>query len=74
MNSDVTQFQTSKLKLLIPLRIPKDCKDASIMITNTSTSEVMSVIPISCNEDHVSIDAGTLASGMCSYTLYVDER
>jgi hypothetical protein len=40
---------------LIPFRIPKDCNDASIMITNTSTSEVLSVIPISCNEDHVSM-------------------
>ncbi len=59
---------------LIPFRIPKDCKDASIMITNTSTSEVISVIPISCNEDHVSIDAGTLASGTYTYTLYVDGK
>lgn len=59
---------------LIPFRIPKDCKDASIMITNTSTSEVISVIPISCNEDHVSIDAGTLASGTYSYTMYVDGK
>ena len=59
---------------LIPFRIPKDCKDASIMITNTSTSEVISLIPISCNEDHVSIDAGTLASGSYSYTLYVDGK
>jgi len=59
---------------LIPFRIPKDCYDASIMITNTSTSQVISVIPISCNEDHVSIDAYTLASGTYSYTLYVDGK
>ena len=59
---------------LIPFRIPKDCKDASIMIANTSTSEMISVIPISCNEDHVSIDAGTLAGGSYSYTLYVDGK
>jgi len=59
---------------LIPFRIPKDCNDASIMITNTSTSEVVSVIPISCNENHVSIDAGTLSSGIYSYTLYVDGK
>ena len=57
---------------LIPFRIPKDCKDATIMITNTSTSEVVSVIPISCNEDHVSLDVGTLTSGTYSYSLYVD--
>src|SRR6185295_15828282 len=59
---------------LIPFRIPKDCNDASIIITNTSTSQVISVIPISCNEDHVSIDAYTLASGTYSYTLYVDGK
>ncbi|HYV93832.1 MAG TPA: tail fiber domain-containing protein [Chitinophagales bacterium] len=59
---------------LIPFRIPKDCHDASIMITNASSSEVISVIPVSCNEDHVSIDAGTLASGLYSYTLYVNGK
>ncbi|HYV94115.1 MAG TPA: hypothetical protein VE978_20225 [Chitinophagales bacterium] len=59
---------------LIPFRIPKDCNDASIIITNTSTSQVISVIPISCNEDHISIDAGTLAGGTYSYTLYVDRK
>ena len=57
---------------IIPFRIPKNCHDASIMITNTSTSEVISVVPISCNEDHVSIDGGMLASGTYSYSLYVD--
>jgi len=44
------------------------------MITNTSSSQVVSVIPITCNEDHVSIDAGTLANGMYSYTLYIDGK
>ena len=57
---------------IIPFRIPKDCHDASIMIANTSTSQVISVIPVSCNEDHLSIDAGTLASGTYSYSLIVD--
>ena len=57
---------------LIPFRIPKDCHDASIMISNSSTSEVISVIPISCNEDHASIAAGVLASGTYSYSLYID--
>jgi hypothetical protein len=59
---------------LIPFRIPKNCHDASIMITNSSLSEVVSVIPVSCNQDHVSVDAGILASGTYSYTLYVDGK
>ena len=57
---------------LIPFRIPKDRHDASIMITNISSAEVVSVIPISCNEDHIQIDAGTLSSGTYSYSLYVN--
>ena len=59
---------------IIPFHIPKDCNDASIMITNTATSEVISVIPVSCNEDNVSIEAGMLARGTYSYTLYVDGK
>jgi Two component regulator propeller len=59
---------------LIPFRIPKDCHDASIMITNISSAEVVIVLPISCNEDHVQIDAGTLSSGSYSYSLFVDGK
>src|SRR5207247_8971606 len=59
---------------LIPFRIPKNCHDASIMIMNTATSEVISVIPVPCNQDHVSIEAGRLASGTYSYTLYVEGK
>ena len=44
------------------------------MITNTSTSQVIRVIPISCNEDHVSLDASMLASGTYSYALFVDGK
>jgi len=59
---------------LIPFRIPEGCSNASIMITNTSTSQVISVIPISCDEDHVSVNANTLASGTYSYALFVDGK
>ncbi|HYV94840.1 MAG TPA: hypothetical protein VE978_23905 [Chitinophagales bacterium] len=44
------------------------------MITNTLTSEMISIIPISCNEDHVSVDPGKLTSGTYSYTLFVDGK
>ena len=57
---------------LIPFRIPKDCNSSTIMITNTSTSQVISVIPISCDEDHISIDGGKFASGTYSYSLIVN--
>ncbi|MFI5170875.1 MAG: tail fiber domain-containing protein [Chitinophagales bacterium] len=57
---------------LIPFRIPKDCKDASIMIINTSEGKVITIIPISCNETHISFEAGQIASGNYTYTLIVD--
>lgn len=59
---------------LIPFRIPKDCRDASIMITNTTSGEVIAVLPISCDQDHLSIDMGRLSSGTYSYCLYVDGK
>ncbi len=59
---------------LIPFRIPKDCKDASIMITSISEGKVITVIPISCTETHISFEAGQLASGTYTYSLIVDGR
>ena len=59
---------------LIPFRIPKDCNDASIMVVEQGTGRVVTVIPITCDETHVQIHAGTLASGTYSYTLYVDGK
>jgi hypothetical protein len=59
---------------LIPFRIPKNCHDASIMIVETGTSRVVTVIPITCDETDVQVDAGTLASGTYSYSLYVDGK
>ena len=55
---------------IIPFRIPEGCKDASIMITNSSTLQVVMVIPVSCDETYLSIDAGMMTSGTFSYTLY----
>lgn len=57
---------------LIPFLIPKDCNSAYIMITESATSRVVVVIPITCNETHLQIDAGKLSGGTYSYSLYVD--
>lgn len=59
---------------LIPFRIPKNCSDASIMILNAAEGKVITVIPITCSETHISIDAGTLASGTYTYSLIVDGK
>lgn len=59
---------------LIPFRIPKNCTEASIMITDASAGKIITVIPISCNETHISIEAGQLSPGTYTYTLYVDGK
>jgi len=59
---------------LIPFRIPKDCENASLMIVEISTRKVVAVIPVSCGESHIQLDAGTLINGAYSYSLYVNRK
>jgi trimeric autotransporter adhesin len=59
---------------LIPFRIPSDCHDASIAIVETATGKIIHLIPVSCTETELSFDAGSLASGNYSYSLYVDGK
>jgi trimeric autotransporter adhesin len=59
---------------LIPFRIPSDCHDASIAIVETATGKIIHLIPVSCTETQLSFDAGSLASGNYSYSLYVDGK
>ncbi|HAP00584.1 MAG TPA: hypothetical protein DCQ93_01550, partial [Bacteroidetes bacterium] len=57
---------------LIPFRIPKGCNSASIMITSSAEGKVITVIPVSCDENHISIDGGQLTTGTYTYSLIVD--
>jgi trimeric autotransporter adhesin len=59
---------------IIPFRIPKDCNGASIVISESGTGRVVTAIPISCSETHVAVEAGNLASGSYTYSLYVDGK
>lgn len=59
---------------VIPFRIPKNCNDASIVITETSTGRIVRAIPVSCDETQLSIEAGLLSSGTYAYTLYVNSE
>lgn len=56
---------------LIPFRIPEGCGSASIVLTELS-GKVVTAIPVLCNEDHVSVQAGNLLAGTYVYSLYVD--
>jgi len=57
---------------LIPFRIPSNCNDASIVISEPATGKIARVIPVSCNETQLILDAGTLTSAAYSYSLYVN--
>lgn len=57
---------------VIPFRIPGDCRDATIVITETASGKILRAIPVACGETQLSIDAGFLAGGTYSYSLYVD--
>lgn len=56
---------------IIPFRIPKECHNATIIIT-ASTGKIVRAIPVSCKETQLSLEAGTLGQGMYSYSLIVD--
>lgn len=59
---------------VIPFRIPKGCNSASIVITASATGKIAIAIPVSCDQSHVLIDAGSLVSGGYQYTLYIDGK
>ena len=56
---------------IIPFRTPKACHSATIIITEP-TGKIVRAIPISCKETQLSLEAGTLAHGVYSYSLIVD--
>ena len=57
---------------IIPFSIPSNCKSASILITDLATGRAIKAVPLSCKDTHLMLDAGSLASGTHSYTLFVD--
>ena len=59
---------------IIPFRIPKNCNSASIVISEVGSGKIVSAIPVSCSETHLAIDAGTLARGSYSYSLYINGK
>lgn len=59
---------------VIPFRIPKGCTSASIVITESATGRIVTAIPVSCDETHAVIEAGSLSSGTYQYTLYIDGK
>jgi len=56
---------------IIPFLIPKECHSATIIIAE-STGKIVRAIPVSCRETQLSLEAGTLAAGVYSYSMVVD--
>jgi trimeric autotransporter adhesin len=59
---------------IIPFRIPKNCNSASIIISEVGSGKIITAIPVSCGETHLAIDAGSLASGSYTYSLYINGK
>ena len=57
---------------IIPFSIPANCKSASILIADHATGRAIKAVPLSCKDTHLMLDAGSLASGTYSYTLFID--
>lgn len=56
---------------IIPFRIPAACHSAVIIIA-ASSGKIVRAVPVSCKETHLSLEAGTLAPGVYTYSLSVD--
>jgi len=56
---------------IIPFRIPQDCNDALIVITEQSTGRIVRAIPVNYHETQLTIEAGTLAGG--TYCMLMEE-
>jgi len=59
---------------IIPFRIPKNCKSASIVIAEAGSGRIVNAIPVSCSETHLAINSGMLASGSYTYSLYINGK
>jgi len=59
---------------IIPFRIPKNCKSASIVIADAGSGRIVNAIPVSCSETHLAINGGMLANGSYIYSLYINGK
>ncbi len=59
-------------KTIIPVTIPANAKQASIIITATGSGKVMQTFNVAPGSKQVSIDSNALMSGTYTYTLLID--
>ena len=55
-------------------RIPNNCNDASVEISESETGKIVRVIPLACGETQLTLEAGWLVSDTYSYSLTVDGK
>jgi hypothetical protein len=61
-------------KTIIPLSVPSNAKNASLIITETSSGKVLKTMAVGPGLKQVSVDADVLQNGSYTYTLTVDGK
>jgi hypothetical protein len=61
-------------KTIIPLNVPANAKQASLVVTETSSGKILKTITVTPGSKQISVDAGVLSSGVYTYTLTVDGK
>lgn len=61
-------------RIIIPFRIPADCNNATIVVTNTANGNLIKSIPVNNKETQLNIDVSKLSGGSYNYTLYINGK
>lgn len=61
-------------KTIIPFRIPAEFQEASIVISNLATGQVMKAYMVTSRDTQLSVDMSSAAAGTYAYTLYVNGK
>ena len=61
-------------KTIIPLSVPANAKNASLIITETSSGKILKTITVAPGSNEISVDASLLSNGTYTYTLTIDGK
>jgi hypothetical protein len=61
-------------KTIIPFRIPAEFQEASIVISNLTTGQVLKAYMVTSRDTQLSVDMSSAAAGTYAYTLYVNGK
>jgi hypothetical protein len=61
-------------KTIIPLNVPANAKNASLIITETGSGKILKTITVAPGSNEIGVDASLLLNGTYTYTLTVDGK